>query len=147
MNIEHYKRLEQMYLAAPTNEYYQPTINIADQQAEIQIDVEEKYFHSAGAVHGSVYFKLLDDTAFFAANSLVLDVFVLTTNFTTYLTRPVSSGIMRAVGKVVNKNKSQMIAESVVFDGEGREVGRGSGIFVPSKIPLVTALGYADQLP
>lgn len=144
MNIEHYKRLEQMYLAAPTNEYYQPTITIGEQEAEIQIDVKEKFFHSAGAVHGSVYFKLLDDSAFFAANSLVPDVFVLTTTFTNYITRPVSEGIMRATGKVVNRNKSQIIAESIVYDGKGREIGRGSGIFVRSKIHLVTALGYSD---
>jgi acyl-coenzyme A thioesterase PaaI-like protein len=36
------------------------------------------HHHSIHAVHGSVYFKALDDAAFFAVNSLVEDVFVLT---------------------------------------------------------------------
>ena len=57
---------------------------------------------------------MLDDAAFFAANSLERDVFVLTTSFTTYLTRPVSSGTLRSVGRVVNRNKSQFIAEAVL---------------------------------
>jgi acyl-coenzyme A thioesterase PaaI-like protein len=86
---------------------------------------------------------MLDDAAFFAANSLERDVFVLTTSFTTYLTRPVSSGRLRSVGRVVNRNKSQFIAESVLHDSEGNEIGRGSGVFVRSKIPLGKTRGYA----
>ena len=114
-----------------------------DSEATIEIEVSQQLFHSAGALHGSVYFKLLDDSAFFAANSLERDVFVLTTSFTTYLTRPVSSGTIRAVGRVVNRNKSQFIAESVLHDSEGKEIGRGSGIFVRSKLLLSEFPGYA----
>jgi len=77
---------------------------------------------------------------FFAANSLVEDVFVLTTSFNLYLTRPVSSGLMRAVGRVVNATKSQMIAESVLYD-DGREIARGSRTFLRSKIALVEEIG------
>lgn len=138
----HYTALENMYLAAPINQIYQPKITISEAQAEIIIDINEKYFHAAGAVHGSVYFKMLDDAAFFAANSLEPDVFVLTTSFTTYLTRPVSEGQLRSVGKVVSQNKSQFIAESVVYDSQEREIGRGNGIFVKSRMPLVDAMGY-----
>lgn len=140
----HYRKLESMYLAAPINEFYKPCIDISAGEASISIEIEAKYFHSAGAVHGSVPFKLLDDAAFFAANSFETEVFVVTTSFTTYLTRPVSAGTLRAVGKVVNQNKSQFIAEAVVYDEEGREVGRGNGIFVRSKWPLRDALGYGE---
>ena len=35
------------------------------------------------------------------------------------------------------------IAESVVYDSTGTEEGRGSGIFVRSKLPLREALGYS----
>lgn len=131
-------------MAAPINKIFLPKILVSEAGAEIQIDVKPEYFHAAGAVHGSVIFKLLDDAAFFAANSLEQSVFVLTTSFTTYLTRPVSSGIIRSVGKVVNQNKTQFIAESVAYDSAGKELGRGSGIFVRGKIPLVEALGYAS---
>jgi uncharacterized protein (TIGR00369 family) len=130
---QHFKSLIGMYAAAPVNQIYQPTLKISEGQAEIEIELSSKFHHSAGAVHGSVYFKLLDDAAFFAAQS-----------FTTYLTRPVSFGALKAIGKVVNKNKTQFIAEAVVYDGQGNEVGRGNGIFVRGKFPLTQATGYAS---
>lgn len=141
---KHFRQLERMYLAAPINKIFPPKITVSEAGAEIQIDVKPEYFHSAGAVHGSVIFKLLDDSAFFAASSLEQTFFVLTISFTTYLTRPVSSGIIRSVGKVVSQNKSQFIAEAVAYDSAGREIGRGSGIFVRGKVPLVEALGYEN---
>jgi len=139
---KHFSALENMYLAAPINTIYKPRIDILEGQSEIEIELNEGYFHAAGAVHGSVYFKMLDDSAFFAANSLEREVFVLTTSFTVYLTQPVSSGSMRAVGKVVNSTKSQFIAESVVYNSEGKEIARGSGVFVRGKFKLADALGY-----
>ena len=139
----HFMALENMYLVAPINKFYDPRIQVSDSEATIEIDISERFFHSAGAVHGSVCFKILDDAAFFAANSLEREFFVLTTSFTTYLTRPVSAGRLRSVGRVVNRNKSQLIAEAVVYDSEGNEVGRGNGIFVRSKVLLKEACGYA----
>jgi len=140
--INHFKALENMYAAAPINEIYKPIMTVSEGEAEIEIQLSEKYHHSAGGVHGSVYFKMLDDAAFFASNSYERDVFVLTTSFTTYITRPVSEGKLKAIGKVVNKNKTQFIAESVVYDSKGNEIGRGNGVFVRSKLPLVEAKGY-----
>lgn len=139
---EHYRKLERMYHAAPCNAYYQPRMTVGEGTAEVIIPVKEKLFHAAGAVHGSAYFKILDDAAFFAANSLVEDVFVLTTSFNLYLTRPVSSGEMRAVGKVVQSSKSQIIAESVAYNTEGHEIARGTGTFLHSKIALSEDIGY-----
>jgi uncharacterized protein (TIGR00369 family) len=143
---QHYRCLESMYQAAPINKLYPPVMTVSEGEAVIEIELTPDYFHSAGAVHGSVYFKVLDDSAFFAANSLEEDVFVLTSSFTTYITRPVSSGTMRAVGKVVNKNRSQWVVESVVFDSEDREIARGNGIFVRSKVLLKDAAGYLDGI-
>jgi len=141
---QHFVGLQNMYLAAPINDFYRPSIEVSDSEATIEMEVTEDFFHAAGAVHGSVYFKMLDDAAFFAANSLEREVFVLTTSFTTYLTRPISSGRIRSVGRVVNRNKSQFIAEAVALDSDGNEVGRGSGVFVRSKLPLSEARGYSD---
>ena len=141
-DIEHFKALENMYAAAPINEIYNPVMTVSEGEAEITIELSERYHHSAGGVHGSVYFKMLDDAAFFASNSFEREVFVLTTSFTTYITRPVSEGALKAIGKVVNKNKTQFIAESVVYDSDGNEIGRGNGVFVRSKLPLNQAKGY-----
>ena len=140
----HYHRLEAMYHAAPINEFYEPIINVSEGRAEISISVTPKLFHAGQAVHGSVYFKMLDDAAFFAANSLEPEFFVLTTSFTTYLTRPISSGSMHAVGKVVNFNRTQFIVESIVYNEKQKEIARGSGIFVRSKNRLNDTIGYRD---
>lgn len=143
----HYRSLENMYKAAPINQFYPPDITIKKGAATITVDMQKQHWHSAGAVHGSVYFKLLDDAAFFAANSLEEDVFVLTTSFTTYLTRPVSEGHMRAEGKVVNANRSQWVVEAIVYDKQNREIGRGNGIMVRSKIKLGSIDSYTTPPP
>ena len=143
---EHFRRLEKMYAAAPINAFFRPRMRVEEGVASIEIDVSEKFFHTAGAVHGSVYFKMLDDAAFFASNAYEAEVFVLTTTFTTYLIRPVSSGVIRATGRVVNRTRSQFIAEAVLHDAEGNEIGRGSGTFVPGKTKLSGVKHYAESL-
>ncbi len=140
---QHFQALAAMYQSAPINEIYPPRLTISEGQCTIEIDIQPRYCHAAGAVHGSVYFKLLDDAAFFAANSVESEVFVLTTSFTTYITRPVSQGIMRAEGRLLNQNRSQLIAEAVLYNRENREIARGNGIFVRSKNRLVDVPGYS----
>jgi len=142
VNPEHYTKLEQMYLTAPINAFYSPRIRISHGETVIRIPVKPEFFHAADAVHGSVYFKLLDDAAFFSVNSLIEDYFALTASFTTYLLRPISEGTMKATGKVVYAGARSFIAESVVVDGEGKEIARGSGNFVISKIKLTADMGY-----
>ena len=139
----HFESLVNMHNAVKINEFYRPTLTVSEGAAEIEITLSEKFHHAAGGVHGSVYFKMLDDAAWFAANTLETQFFLVTVSFTTYITRPVSSGTMKAVGKVVNRNKAQFIAEAVVYDAEGREIGRGNGMFVRSKALLADAQGYA----
>ena len=139
---EHYRRLERMYLAAPANEYFRPEITVDEGRAEVRLEVRPDFFHPAKGVHGSVYFKVLDDATFFAANSLVDDVFVLTTSFTLYFLRPISRGVMTARGTVVSRSNRLLFGEGVIIDSEGREIGRGSGTFMPSRVPLDERLGY-----
>ena len=80
MNDKHFQKLEKMYLNANVNTmiFDTTTCKISDGCAEIGLNISEKYFHGLGAIHGSVYFKLLDDAAFFAANSKS-EFFILTT--------------------------------------------------------------------
>lgn len=145
---DHYRSLERMYAAAPLNmAFYHPTMTVGEGKATIEMVLAEHHHHSAGAAHGSVYFKMLDDAAFFAANSLEHETFVLTSSFTTYLLRPVVQGTLRSEGRVVNIGRSQFIAESVLYDEKGREVGRGNGVFVKGRTPLAEATGYGPPAP
>ncbi|AXT18509.1 hotdog fold thioesterase [Flavobacteriaceae bacterium AU392] len=142
--MEHYRKLEKMYLNANFNKeiYQSTTVKIDKELAQIQLTIEPKYFHALGAIHGSVYFKLLDDAAFFAVNSIVKDVFVLTTNFNINLVRPANEGIITAIGKVKFKSKHLFIAESTLVNENGKEIGFGSGHFAKSKIALTEDIGY-----
>lgn len=142
---KHYKAFENMYLNAPIKEIFPSEISICKGLAEIKLEIKKEYFHSGGGVHGSVIFKVLDDAAFFAANSLETEFFVLTTSFTTYITRPISSGYIKGTGKVVNKNNTQFIVESVAYDNKSREVVRGNGIFIRGKFRLENSKGYAAE--
>ncbi len=140
---EHYRKLQNMYLkGAKINAFFKPELTIDRMVAEVKIPVRPDFFHSGQSVHGSVYFKALDDAAFFAANSIVLEVFVLTLSFQLQLTRAIKEGTMTAKGKVLQNLGNQIIAESVLFDERGREAARGSGIFVKSKIALSSEIGY-----
>ncbi len=140
----HFRALERMYAAAPINAIYRPVLTVSEGQAVVEMEVRPEFHHAAGALHGSVYFKMLDDAAFFAANSLEPRYFVLTASFTVFFLRPVAEGRLRAVGRVVSQTRSQFIAEAVLYDAEGNEVGRGIGSFVRSKVPLTRARGYGE---
>lgn len=137
-NEEHFRKLERLYARAPTNEYYRPLLTIGEGRAELVIPVRPDFFHAGGAVHGSVYFKAMDDAAFFAVNSLVEDVFVLTASFNLHFLRPIASGELRAKGRVVHASRRLYLAEAELVDAEGRPIGRGSGTFMPSQIKLTS---------
>lgn len=139
---QHYRKLENMMHSAPLVKLTGARAEISKGKAVIRIPVDKRFFHAAGALHGSIYFLALDNAAFFAVNSLVKDVFVLTTSFTTYLTRPVSEGVIKAVGQVVNHHPRQFIAESVLYNSEKKAIGRGNGVFMKSKIALSEKIGY-----
>src|SRR5215813_2902047 len=99
----HYGKLEHLYAVAPVTRWYGAAIRISDGQAEVRIPVRREFYHAAEAVHGSVYFRALDDAAFFAANSRVTDVLVLTVNFTVHFMAPVAAGEVRAEGRVLHE--------------------------------------------
>lgn len=144
MTQEHFQKLERMYLATKVNTEIFDTITarIYNEGAEIGLTVSDKYFHALDAIHGTVYFKLLDDAAFFAANSVVHDYFVLTSSFNINLIRPVTEGKLKAVGKLRSQTKNVYIAESTLYNEQGKVVAFGTGTFMRSRIALTPEIGY-----
>lgn len=140
----HFRALEALYASAPINALFPSRLVVLGPgETRIESRAGPEHFHGAGAAHGAVYFKLLDDAAFFAANSLVGDVFVLTTNFTVLLTRPVPAGPLVAEGRWVSGRRRTLFAESRLVGADGEEVGRGSGTFMRSRLRLAELPGYA----
>jgi uncharacterized protein (TIGR00369 family) len=143
MERTHFETLVGMYNNAPINKWFRPQLRIPEEgRAEIELPVREDFYHAARAIHGAVYFKVLDDATFFAVQSLVKDLFVVTSSFQLYFLRPVSDGHLLARSQVVSRSKRLYIAEGVLFDSRGKEVARGSGTFMPSSIQLGPELGY-----
>jgi uncharacterized protein (TIGR00369 family) len=140
----HYKKLENMYYSGPINRelYKGVQLTVSHERAEITQQIEPKYFHAGQSLHGSVYFKLLDDAAYFAVQSIITDAFVYTTTFNIQILRPVKTRSVKAIGTVTFKSKSLYIADAVLYDEKNREVARGSGTFMKSQLPLDDKLGY-----
>ena len=144
MSEEHFRRLERMYLAAPCNEIFRPRITISEGAAVVAITGGPHLHHAGRAVHGSNYFKAMDDAAFFAVNSLVEDVFVLTVTFNVNFLRPIADGEMVAAGKVVSAGRTVWVADASLMDDRGRLLGRGTGTFMRSSIALGDIAAYAE---
>ncbi len=138
----HYRKLENMMHGAPIVKMTGARIVISRGRSELTLPVREDFFHAARALHGSMYFLALDNAAWFAANSLVPDVFLLTVSFNVYLIRPVDKGLVRATGEVTNATRTQYFAESILYDEDQREIARGSGVFVRGGTKLTPEIGY-----
>jgi uncharacterized protein (TIGR00369 family) len=139
----HFRALEALYAAAPINQIWDSRLEIAESGlARITFDLDERYYHAAGAVHGTSYFKMLDDAAFYAANSLVSDRFLLTTGFNLLFTRPLTAGQVTAEGRWVSGQRRVFVAEARLLDADGEEAARGTGTFMKSRIALSSLDGY-----
>jgi uncharacterized protein (TIGR00369 family) len=140
----HYRALERLYRSAPVNSLFDSQLRIeAEGHARLIFNVTESCYHAAGAAHGTVYFKMLDDAAFYAANTLVTDRFLLTTSFNLHFTKPVRTGRVIAEGKWISGRRRVYVAESRLIDEEGDEIGRGTGTFMRSHILLSGLPGYS----
>ncbi len=142
----HFRALEALYAAAPVNRLFDSRLEIVRAGvARIHFAIDERHFHAAGAAHGTAYFKMLDDAAFYAANSLVTDRFLLTTAFNLLLTRPLGPGRVVAEGRWVSGRRRVFIADAHLTDAEGEEAARGTGTFMKSRIALATLPGYTRR--
>jgi uncharacterized protein (TIGR00369 family) len=139
----HFRSLEALYRSAPINGQYQSELKIVGPgRSEIRFQVDETSFHAAGAAHGTIYFKMLDDAAFYAANSLISDRFLLTTAFNLHFTKPMRGGEAKAEGRWISGRRRVLIAEARILDAEGDECARGTGTFLRSHIALSGLAGY-----
>ena len=139
---EHFDRLKNMYLKAPINKLMRPSIDISESAAIIEMKVDPNYFHGGKSLHGSIYFKMLDDSSFFAAQSIVSDFFVVTSNFNIYFFRPIVEDYLIAKGSVISRSENIVTAESKLFNSAGKICASGAGAFVKSSLALKDADGY-----
>jgi acyl-coenzyme A thioesterase PaaI-like protein len=139
----HFRALESLYRAAPINRLFDSEIEIAEPGfARIRFEIGGATDHAAGAAHGTLYFKMMDDAAFYACNSLVSDRFLLTTAFNLVFTRPLKPGPAIAEGRWVSGRRRVFVGEARLLLPDGDEAARGTGTFMRSHIALSSLLGY-----
>ena len=139
----HFRALESLYRSAPINALFGSSIEIAEPGlARIRFEVGQDSFHAAGAAHGTLYFKMMDDAAFYACNSMVSDRFLLTTAFNLVFTRPLKSGPVIAEGRWISGRRRVFVGEARLIMADGDEAARGTGTFMRSHIPLSGLDGY-----
>jgi uncharacterized protein (TIGR00369 family) len=139
----HFRALESLYRSAPVNGLFRSTLEIVEEGfVRIRFTIDEATYHAAGAAHGTIYFKMLDDAAFYACNSLVTDRFLLTTAFNLHFTRPLRGGDVVAEGRWVSGRRRVFVGDARLIDSDGEEAARGTGTFMRSHIPLSGLPGY-----
>ena len=150
LSIEHYgqkrledhcEKLERLYLAAPCNEYSDCGVRVSRGEAEIVIPVQEKFKSATGAVHASLCFTAMADSAALAVNSIVEKALVVPVSFNIHLAQPVATGDLIARSHLLGTSGSHYLAESVLTDSDGVEIGKGSGEFTESDVPLSSETG------
>ena len=139
----HLRSLEALYNMAPVNRLFTSRMSLPEAgRSEIHFTVAASAFHAAGAAHGTLYFKMLDDAAFYASNGLVSDRFLLTTAFNLHFTKPLREGEARAEGRWISGKRRVFVAEARIVDSDGDECARGTGTFLRSHIALSGLDGY-----
>jgi len=139
----HFRALESLYRHAAINRLFDSEIEIGEAGAcRIRFAVGPETDHAAGAAHGTLYFKMMDDAAFYACNSMVSDRFLLTTAFTLVFTRPLKAGPVIAEGRWVSGKRRVFVGEARLILPDGEEAARGTGTFMRSHIALSSLAGY-----
>lgn len=139
----HLRALESLYASAPINALFDSRLSLPEAgRSEIYFTVAQNSHHAAAAAHGTLYFKMLDDAAFYAANALVSDRFLLTTGFNLHFTKAMKAGTARAEGRWISGRRRVFVAEARIVDSTGEECARGTGTFLRSHIALSGLDGY-----
>ena len=145
MNIDHYQALIRLYQVAPINQFYKPTMTLDKGTARIDIQATSNMHHTGGFVHGSVYFKMLDDAAYFAAQTLEREFFLVTADFRIDLIRPFAQGGIYACGAIQHQGKKDILATATLHSEKGKLLATGTGRFSRSAWPLARQSGYSEK--
>lgn len=143
MKSDHFSRLERIFHLAPIQDLLSGAeIKVENKKATYKLNISNAFFHAANALHGAIYFKLLDDSAYFAAASIEETYFLLTKSYTIHFKRPVEVDALTAVGELISENEGQITCRSRITNTAGKIVAEGEGIFVRSKKLLSDQPGY-----
>lgn len=133
----HLRRLERAYHAANTNRLIPARMTLGAGEAELVMSLTDEHLQAVGSVHGMLYFKAIDESGFYAGNTLVDDVFLTTASATVHLLAPAAAGdTMVARATVAHQTRSSILVDVIVSNEADEPVARGTLTLVRSREPL-----------
>jgi len=124
-----FRDLETAYLEGPGKGLRGVGIRIDKGEADVVLPTTAKDRDPSGGIHDSVCFKVMNDSAAQAVKSLFDDANIKTSEFSVTLTHAKATGDLVARGRYVGRAGGNYLADAMVTDSEGTEVGRGEGVF------------------
>lgn len=125
----HCTQLERAYLAMPVNALCDPGVRVDHGEAVLVVPVGEAVRLPAGGLSDAACLKIMHDAAQLAASAIEEGRLVTTQRFTAQLSRHDAHGEIVARGLVVEHGDGRYVAQCVLTDGAGAEIGRGEGTF------------------
>ncbi len=123
------QNLEFLYLEAPGNELIDPGISVSEGETDIMIPLPAELLSAGGNTLSTLCFRVMNDSAYYAVSSLLGRTSVVTLSFNASLTRALPSGELLARGRFVGMSGNRYLADSILTDSSGTEIGRGEGVF------------------
>lgn len=147
MNDLHFRKLKHMFAVAPINQELikGARLEVSSERSVLVLKMRDEYYHAAMSLHGAIYFKLLDDSAYFAAASAEPTYFLYTKSYQINFRRPVTGGVLTATGRLLKKSGKEWIATSEIRNEQNHLVAAGEGVFVKSKLLLTDQEGYSGS--
>jgi len=130
--------LEQAYLDTPEHQLRDPGIRISEGETDIVLPLRDEDKHPSGGVLDAVCFKLMNDAAVNTVCSLVESGTALTAELSVTLTHANASGDLIARGRYVGRAGSNFLADAIITDTEGSELGRAEGVFFEGTTSIST---------
>ena len=102
-------------------------VSIGQDEARVELDVEQKHLQPLVTVHGGIVATLIDTATYWAA-FLVLpeDTGLVNVDLKLNYLRPVSEGSLIAEGRCLRAGRTISYAEAYVESGDGRLIAHGS---------------------
>ena len=105
--------------------------SVDEGRSEVELMVSESHTNTMGTIHGGIYCALADTAMGLAFASMLGEGETLATlELKINYLKPVWSGKVRAMGKVVKKGRITGLVECDVMDDNGQLVARASSTFM-----------------
>jgi hypothetical protein len=123
------RRLEKSYLEGPAKAMRGVGIRLAEGEADIVLPPSKTNIDGVGGVSDALCYRLMSDSSIQAVGSLFEGNTVLTSEFSFTLTHAKPSGELVARGRYIGRAGKHYLADTMLTDADGTELGRGEGIF------------------